>query len=617
MNGRRWLNPQDGIAWLVLAIAAALAALPLATHGYSCGHDFDFHLHSWLEASTQWNHGILKPIWAFHAAWNAGEPRLLFYPPLSWWTGGLLALLFPWSAIAYSFTALVLFLSGVTMHRLLRRMVSPGIAILGGCLYLANPYMLFCAYERTAYAELMAAAWMPLLLIALLSQRVTAWRIAIVIALLWTTNAPAAVIGCYTVLLIGGMRWACLLWQKHKPTTALAFAETPHDAVPCSLLPVPYFLTVSGGFLLGLLLAAFYLLPLAVERRYITLTAALTPEAKPDANFLFSYTLDGFHNGVQLHVDVISLSMIVLALLAGGATLWLWLRHVERFSGMHTHDASGQKALWRGTVPTLMLYSVVVLFLLTPFSRFVWHHAPELVFLQFPWRLLAMQSAIAVTLVTLLIAQLVSFLKPRGYSIPAWTLASLVLVLLAAYTLGNKTFRQGCDSEDGLRWIGLHKDKGFEQTDEYTPANDDNEALKFHLPAAWISPTANGTPPPPDGVLPRNSPQIPEHFLRMDDFSFTIRAKQPGDYAIVRHRAFHGWHILLDGKEMTHLPRRNDGLMAIPLPDSSTHQVEIRYRTTWDQWAGGACSLLGVLLFVFLSRRTQAPSKSMTPLPLE
>jgi len=39
---------------------------------------------------------------------------------------------------------------------------------------MANPYMLFTAYERTAYAELLAAAWIPLLLLAVLRERVTA-----------------------------------------------------------------------------------------------------------------------------------------------------------------------------------------------------------------------------------------------------------------------------------------------------------------------------------------------------------------------------------------------------------------------------------------------------------
>ncbi|HEY9137262.1 MAG TPA: 6-pyruvoyl-tetrahydropterin synthase-related protein, partial [Terriglobus sp.] len=450
----RFITRADALAWIILAIAALIAALPLLTHGYSCGHDFDFHLRSWMETSTQWKGGILKPIWAFHAAWNAGEPRLLFYPPLSIVTGSLLTLILPWSGIAYGFTAFVLFLSGVTMHRLLRRWVSPGLAIFGGCLYLVNPYMLFCAYERTAYAELMAAAWMPLLLLAILSRKTTAWRVAIAIALLWITNAPAAVVGCYSLLLIGAARWIYLL-RKH-----------PSEAKP-------YFLRLSGGFFLGLLLDSFYLVPFAIERKYITLNAALTPAANPDANYLFEYTADEFHNGVLLHTSTIVLILVFAALLCGAIFLLQERKRVQPFPSMHARDAALLHHDARHvTIVALILYSAVVLFLQTPFSSPIWHHGPELAFLQFPWRFLAMQSAVSVAVVMLTLKQITASRKSLHNAKVVWIAASIVLVIAAAYGLANRTFRQGCDDEEGLtpQWNAFHHNEGFEQTDEYTPA---------------------------------------------------------------------------------------------------------------------------------------------------
>ena len=177
---------------LVFAVAALCAVLPLIVNGCSCGHDFDFHLLSWMEAAHQWQHGVLKPVWAFTPAYNAGEPRLLFYPPLSWVTGAALGMLLPWPAVPVVCTGLVLFLCGLSMQRLLSRWTTPSIAMLGGCLYLLNPYMLFVAYERSAYGELLAAAWTPLLLAALLRDRVTILQVALPVALLWLSNAPAA-----------------------------------------------------------------------------------------------------------------------------------------------------------------------------------------------------------------------------------------------------------------------------------------------------------------------------------------------------------------------------------------------------------------------------------------
>ncbi len=586
----RFITRADVLAWSILAIAALIAALPLLTHGYSCGHDFDFHLRSWMETSTQWKGGILKPVWAFHAAWNAGEPRLLFYPPLSIVTGALLTLILPWSGIAYGFTAFALFLSGVTMHRLLRRWVSPGLAIFGACLYLVNPYMLFCAYERTAYAELMAAAWMPLLLLAILSQRTTAWRVAIAIALLWITNAPAAVVGCYSLLLIGGTRWIYLL-RRH-----------PREAKP-------YFLRLSGGFLLGLLLDSFYLIPFAIERKYITLNAALTPAASPDANYIFHYTSDEFHNGVLLHSSTIVLILVTVALLCGGIFFLLERRRVKTFPGMHARDAALLHHDARHlTVAALMLYSVVVLFLQTPLSSPIWHHAPELAFLQFPWRFLAMQSAVSVAVVMLTLKQIAASSKPFTNIKATWIVASLVLVIAAAYGLANHTFRQGCDDEEGLtpQWQSFHHGEGFEQTDEYTPAGADNDTMKIRLPAAWIAEDANNRPTSGDGSFPTGTPLPTEQFTHPDDFVFTANATHSDDALLVRLRLFHGWHIFLDGQEQTTFPQRPDGLLAVPLRTIGTHHVEARYRKPWDQWAGGALSLLGLLCVLFTGMREES-----------
>ena len=200
----------------LIPLAALIAVMPLIHHGCSCGHDFDFHLVNWFEAAKQFGHGNLYPHWAYTPAFNAGEPRFVFYPPLSWILGALLGLLLThlpgvseaagWSAVPILFTWIALTLSGLTFYRLARTFAGPNTALLAATLYLANPYMLFTAYERTAYGELLAAPWIPLLFHAILRDRVTIPRIALPVALLWLTNAPAAVMGCYTLALLAVIR---------------------------------------------------------------------------------------------------------------------------------------------------------------------------------------------------------------------------------------------------------------------------------------------------------------------------------------------------------------------------------------------------------------------------
>src|ERR1035437_9426553 len=197
---------RDRRHFVLIPLAALLAVLPLILRGTSCGHDFGFHLRNWLEVSSQWKQGVLFPHWEFTAAWNSGEPRFVFYPPLSWSIGALLGLLLPWVAVPTTYIWLALMFCGLTMYRLACQWTTPSNALIAAALYMVHPYMLFTFYERAAYAELLAAAWIPLLLLAILRPRLTLPSIAVPIGLLWLTNAPAAVMGCYTFALLGMIR---------------------------------------------------------------------------------------------------------------------------------------------------------------------------------------------------------------------------------------------------------------------------------------------------------------------------------------------------------------------------------------------------------------------------
>jgi hypothetical protein len=575
----------------IIALAALLAVLPLAIYGYSCGHDFDFHLRSWMEASAQWHAGILKPVWAFHAAWSAGEPRLLFYPPLSWVTGALMTSVLPWMSVSTTFTWLVLLLSGLAMHRLVRRWATGGVATLAACIYLANPYMLFCAYERTAYAELMAAAWMPLLLAALLRPRVSVWRVAVAIALLWLTNAPAAVVGCYTVLLIGSGRMF-LLWRKDP-------AAAKH-----------YGVTLTAGFALGLLADAFYLLPMALARKYVQLDLAIVPNARPDANYLFTHTGDEFHDGVLVHSSLIGIGLVALALLSGVTWFLLRRRRVEAFHSMHARDSTlrmerGGSDAAAVAVPVLMVFSVIVLFLLSRFSAPVWHVAPELVFLQFPWRFLAVQSSVSVLLLALCVERMGQWRGAARLPWPALAAGGVCIAALAAFLGANNGFRQGCDEEEGLeiqRSVFARGD-GFEQTDEYTPVGASNEALRIHLPAAWIADTAAGVPDGQNGEPTATTLLPTEEMRHPDDLVFQGTVPAPSKFLVIRIRQFRGWHIFRDGVEVMNPLVRLDGLTAVPLPRAGAYRIELRYQYTADQWIGALLSCLGLGCVVGLARR--------------
>lgn len=555
---------------ILLLLVALIAVLPLFVFGCSCGHDFDFHIQSWLEAKRQLLHGTLRPHWVFSAAYNAGEPRFVFYPPLSWTLGELLALFVPVTQLPAIYTLVVFALAGQTMYLLAREFVEENAAAVGAALYIVNPYMLFTAYERSAFAELLAAAWMPLLLRAVWKKRPTVVGLAIPLALLWLTNAPAAVIGSYTLALLMAVR-VFTAWRKGDRTEARRHA-----------------LVAASGAVLGLALTAFYLVPAAYERRFVQIAMAVIVNMRVQDNFLFERTGDADHDGVLRTASWIAVAVLG----AAAALLAAWFAR-SRSSEPGADDTTSTRQL---ATRLLMLVAGIAL-LLTPLSAIVWRHVPELTFLQFPWRLLTV-AAVALGLA----AALAKASFPVGFLSLSLAMAAGVIALTA---FGSHQFRQGCEAGDYPSAISgaMNDDLGFAPTDEYTPGQADNDALHPATPAYWVANSAQAPAPKTN----------PGHSLaRWTPAAFELHTSVPG-LVVLNLRDYPNWMVTLTdshsnhGFVPTHIPR-TDGLLALQVPAAGDYRIDIRWRRSPDEWAGMALSTVaaavcGWLLWAGRSRR--------------
>jgi hypothetical protein len=413
---------------LIVMATAFLVILPFFFLGNPSGHDFEFHVNSWMEVLGQWRQGILYPQWAALAQYGYGEARFIFYPPASWTLGAALGALLPWKAVPGAYVWLALTLSGCSMFLLARRWLDRRDAIFAAALYAANPYYIVIVYWRSAFAELLGGALLPLLLLyALRSEdegRKTVIPLALIVAVAWLTNIPAAVMVNYSLALL----IVIVAMLKRSPRVLLYGAL---------------------AVLLGAALAAFFLIPAAYERKWVNIAEVLSAGVRPQDNFLFVKIDDVDHNRFNLLVSLVaSAEMIVLAMAAFFSRSW---------------RRQQPRAWW-----TLFGWALLAGLLNFSFTSFLWEHLPELRYLQLPWRwLLCLNVALAL---------FVAMASRRRIVRGLICVTMFAVLIFVWHRVQTPWWETAADFGEMLQ----HQQSGvgYEGTDEYVPTGADPYEIK-------------------------------------------------------------------------------------------------------------------------------------------
>lgn len=551
-------------------LAAAAAVAPELVRGVSCGHDFDFHLVSWFDCLRSWRAGIAYPHWTASANYGAGEPRFVFYPPLTWMLGAALGAALPWTLVPAALTFLLLAAAGLATRALARELLPEGAATLAGCAALLSGYSLFSAYERSAFGELTGGCWLPLLLLFALRHRNMGppWRqamagspaLAIVVAGCWLSDPPLGVIACY---LLGAV--------------ALLAAALRRSWVPV--------LRAAAAGAVGMALAAAYLVPAAVEQKWIAVQQVTGDGGRIEESWLFGRHADpslALHDVELRRVSIIAVLMIAVA---GLGLLAAWRRGKFR----------QQREIWMVLVALTML----ILFLQFPVSQLVWD-LPKMRFLQFPWRwLVALEGPMGIALAAAVWPQ-----RRRAQ----WAVAAACIAVFAGMiALAGSNFFQVCDDQDAVPpMVSVDRSgAGFEGTDEYAPPGADNSLVALNLPGACLAADpdstlgAQVTTDSGDSELAWSAKQqtceqtLPALGGSPEHIRVAGNVDRAG-YLILRLRSYPAWRVRVNGRTMADLPQREDGLMAVPVAQGPV-QIAVDWTATPDVLAGRWLSGLGVL----------------------
>lgn len=477
-----------------------------------------------------------------------GEPLFNFYAPLPYYVGSLIHTFnigfLDTSKILYG---LGLILSFFAMYLLGRELWGKTGGVISAFVYLYAPYRALDVFVRGDLSESWVFIFFPLMFWGALrlSRRVNGKNIALLAlslaGLFLTHNVMTMLIAPFFIL------WIIYLAWKEKKLNQV----------------VPLILTS----LLGVGVAATFLLPAYFEKNFIQIQHLTGGYFDFRAHFVetkqFFSTFWGYGASTWLGEDGMSFQL--------GVIQWITLGTVGILALIKRKKLKKNGLIYPIVVLFVLIF--ISLFLQHNKSTFIWLKIPQLQFVQFPWRFMALTTFFAGTL-----AGSLSTLLPK---IKYPLLGVIVISLIVA---NYNYFRPESYYDDS---IDAHYTTQVFQKDDKMP--------KDYLPI-WvkkISPEKIAAP-----VVVEGSAVVSDYTSRSDSATFSLNVGMPSviDIPITY---FPGWTVRLNGTKIRVDEPGELGLIRFSASPGN-YKVNVSFDNTPLRVVGNLASVLSLLIILFL-----------------
>ena len=566
---------------IVALLLPLVAALPTLGDGIAAGADVAVHVHRIHAMTLSLQEGVLYPRWISYLHLGYGYPIFNFYAPGYAYFTALFELVGLPITVAYNVVQTLAWSFGsLGMYLLARRFLPAPAAVLAAALWVYAPSRLYEVWWQGSLAQILSATFMPWLMLSIVKTAFepTIHRIlsiALPFAALILTHTPMMYI---SALYAAPFAFFAPLWYSKgqlKPT----FVR---------------WLTIGAGFILGIGLAAIFLLPTLLELKYVTISQGIDET--------FNYLNDQFLPLAEI---------FMLPRLLDSTDLYLdFPRTLGLVGGILT--VFGIVALIKRKQWGLLLLTICglgfTLLMLLQVSLPLWLTIPGFANLRFPARLLRIGAVLVGMLGGASILLLPKRYQLWGMGIGIILCVAQIMPLIKPYDVWLNW--DNISALDEIEYELSARTWGTVSYNEFNPIW--GETYLLDAPSSSSRYVEN---PFRLQVFGRDIAAVNwQGFSQEDITDNTLRIITDQPRAVrFRQYYFPGWQATVNGEPAPIYPEAEVGLITLDLA-AGEHIVTLEYIGTPIQHMATAISLISVIICLALLSISKSESK---PLPVD